>query len=157
MLCCRRKLARIAWWLLIFTVAVLFLSLLKFPVVGTKSHAGSSTGARRRLPEGRSRKRAGLQDAGIEPFLDEANFTIVIQTYKRNDLLYKLLTHYCMFEAVDRIIVVWNNVNVSVPDFLHYMPCGPQLFYLKQTENTIRNRFQPFSQIRTEGAVTRAC
>ena len=146
--CCRRKLVKILCGLFIVTVAVLFLNSLRLPVVGTKSHT-TAAAASRRSP---SRKRAGLQDADIEPFLDEANFTIVIQTYRRNDLLYRLLTHYCKFEAVDRIIIVWNNVNISVPDFLHYIPCGPQLFYLKQLENTIRNRFQPFSQIRTEGA-----
>ena len=85
------------------------------------------------------------------PLIGDANFTLVIQTYQRNDLLHRLLTHYCKYEAVDRIIVVWNNMNETVPDFLHYIPCGPQLFYLEQVENTIRNRFQPFSQIRTEG------
>ena len=143
---------KVVYVLFVVTFAILFLNSLRFPLISTKSHAAPTT-ASRRLPEGRSRKRAGL-DADIEPFLEEANFTIVIQTYRRNDLLHRLLSHYCKFEAVDRIIIVWNNVNVSVPDFLHYMPCGPQLFYLKQLENTIRNRFQPFSQIRTEGALT---
>ena len=81
----------------------------------------------------------------------EDKFTIVMQSYMRNDLLQRLLSHYCKIKVIDRIIIVWNNVNVSVPDFLQNMACNRQLFYLEQHKNTIRNRFQPFSQIRTEG------
>ena len=90
--------------------------------------------------------------AEAELFTDEeANFTVLVQTYKRNDLLFRVLRHYCEIAAVDRIIIVWNNLNTPVPKFLLNMSCGSKLFFMEQRRNTIRNRFQPFAEIRTEG------
>lgn len=145
MVCVRQKLLRAVC--AVFTV--FFIVLMLSASRGRSPLDSGSSSPLKRLP-GRAGKREQLLSQN-DPFLEEANFTLVIQTYKRNDLLHRLLSHYCKFDAVDRIIIVWNNVNESVPDFLHYLPCGPQLFYLKQRENTIRNRFQPFPQIRTEG------
>lgn len=144
MLGARQKLFRMLCAVLTIFLTILLLSATRsrYPL---ESESSLST---KRLP---ARAKRPYSSAFYDPLIGEANFTLIIQTYRRNDLLHRLLTHYCKYEAVDRIIIVWNNVNETVPDFLHYLPCGPQLFYLRQTENTIRNRFQPFPQIRTEG------
>ena len=84
--------------------------------------------------------------------MQEETFTIVIQTYQRMVLLRKLLPHYCNMSCVDRILIVWNNVNVSVPRELSEMPCERAgLIFLPMQRNSVRNRFQPFPDIRTKG------
>ena len=105
----------------------------------------SSTGADLPLP------RVKAVTLASTPSAIEDKFTVVMQSYKRDDLLHRLLKHYCKISLIDRIIIVWNNVNVPVPDFLRNMGCGRERFFLRQSHNTIRNRFQPFPQIRTEG------
>ena len=42
-------------------------------------------------------------------------FTMIMQTYNRTDLLLKLLNHYNGVRHLDRILVVWNNLNVTPP------------------------------------------
>ena len=90
---------------------------------------------------------------GVEDFERSCNYTIVIQTYKRNDILHKVLTHYCKFCDAHRILVVWNNVDQHVPEELSdkAKDCCPMLIFLEQKVNTIRNRFYPFPEIKTEG------
>lgn len=83
------------------------------------------------------------------------NYTIVIQTYKRNNILKEVLKHYCTAPRVDQILVVWNNVGRRVPSFLRKQPCERKLIFLPQERNTIRNRFKPFPEIRTDGELTR--
>ena len=46
------------------------------------------------------------------PGLPEEQFTIVMQTYRREGLLRKVLPHYCNMSLVNRILVVWNNIRV---------------------------------------------
>ena len=89
---------------------------------------------------------------------EEKTFTVVIQTYQRLNLLRRLLPHYCNMSCVDRILVVWNNVNVSVPQELSEMPCSRAgLIFLPMQRNSVRNRFQPFPEIRTKGKQERSC
>ena len=79
------------------------------------------------------------------------SYTIVIQTYKRNNILEEVLRHYCRASRVDQILVVWNNVGETVPSHLSGLGCSHKLLFIPQATNTIRNRFQPFTEIRTEG------
>lgn len=79
------------------------------------------------------------------------NYTLVIQSYKRNKLLKTCLKHYCGAPRVDQILVVWNNVGEDVPKYLRLYPCSVKITFIIQVNNTIRNRFKPFPQLRTEG------
>ena len=88
------------------------------------------------------------------PYRPGERFTIVIQTYRRQQLLRRILPHYCNMSLVDRILVVWNNINTSVPPDLHSLECSrAELKFLPMSRNTVRNRFQPFPQISTEGSL----
>lgn len=90
---------------------------------------------------------------GVEDWNDSCTYTIVIQTYKRNDILHRVLTHYCTFCEAHKILVVWNNVGQRVPKDLSIQAdsCCPTLIFLEQKVNTIRNRFYPYPEIQTEG------
>lgn len=80
------------------------------------------------------------------------NFTIIMQTFERLDLLSMIIPSYCNMSRVDRILIVWNNVNMSIPPELNEMPCDrAELIFIPMKTNRVRNRFQPFSEIRTEG------
>ena len=96
---------------------------------------------------------------GLPPSIGEGKwdstctYTIVIQTYKRNDILHRVLAHYCTFCEAHKILVVWNNVGQPVPKDLSDKAndCCPTLLFLEQTKNSIRNRFYPYPEIQTEG------
>ena len=88
-------------------------------------------------------------------FLD--GFTLIIQTYRRTDLLMKQLEHYSTFPRLHKIIVVWNNIGVKPPveDWKKLVPHSVPVVFLPQDNNTIRNRFKPFKEIETEGPLAR--
>ena len=80
-------------------------------------------------------------------------FTIVIQTCNRTDLLLRLLNDLSAVQGVDRILVVWNNIGI-VPPYELWESLGPhptEVLFLIQLVNRLRNRLQPFEEIRTEG------
>ena len=76
-------------------------------------------------------------------------FTIVVQTYKRTDLLNSVLSHYSSFKKVDKILVVWNNIGSQPPANL--MSGALTRTFLLQKVNNVRNRLQPFPDIQTPG------
>ena len=95
-------------------------------------------------------------NAGVKHnFLE--GFTLIIQTYRRNDLLMRQLRHYSTFPRLHKIIVVWNNVGVKPPvedwdkNATHSVP----VVFLPQDKNTIRNRLKSFKEIETEGLLAR--
>lgn len=84
---------------------------------------------------------------------EEQRFTIVIQTYNRSDILLKLLNHYQAVPHLQRIIIVWNNVGEQTPLKL-WNSLGPHpvpVVFKEQTSNQMRNRLQPFPEIKTDG------
>ena len=89
---------------------------------------------------------------------DSERFTLILQTYNRTDILMKLLNHYCAVPRVDKIIVVWNNIDEQPPleVWIHYAPHPVPVLFLRQHENKMRNRLQPFKQIETKGLYNRA-
>ena len=76
------------------------------------------------------------------PGLPEEQFTIVMQTYRREGLLRKVLPHYCNMSLVNRILVVWNNINTSVPLDLYSLECSrAELIFLQMQKNTDETGF----------------
>ena len=88
------------------------------------------------------------------PEIDPENekFTIVMTTYKRNEILQKVLNHYCRTPQLDKIIVIWNNVGTPVPDFLLNIStsCAVSLKFIEETENKLTRRFKPRPEIETD-------
>ena len=78
---------------------------------------------------------------------------MIMQTYNRTDLLMKLLNHYNGVKHLDRILVVWNNINQTPPiEFWDKLvPHSVEVLFLVQKTNLMRNRLQAFPEIRTEG------
>jgi len=84
---------------------------------------------------------------------EQSRFTVILQTYNRTDILVRLLNHYSAVARLDKIIVVWNNID-ELPPFELWMKFAPHpvpVVFLKQEENKMRNRLKPFSEIETEG------
>ena len=84
----------------------------------------------------------------------DEKFTVVMQTFNRTDLMLRLLNHYSAMRHLDKIVVVWNNVDELPPVELwtSLEPHPVPVLFLPQSENKIQNRLQPFPQIKTEGA-----
>ena len=83
-------------------------------------------------------------------------YTIVVQTYKRNDLLKRFLKHYNhkSFPLLDQIIVIWNNIGVPLEQAMfqtEISQAGVPVTFIVATINSMRNRFQPRPQIQTTG------
>ena len=83
----------------------------------------------------------------------DEEFTIVMLTFNRTDLMLRLLNHYSAMRHLDKIIVVWNNVDELPPAELwaSLEPHPVPVLFLPQSENKIQNRLQPFPQISTKG------
>lgn len=78
-------------------------------------------------------------------------YTVLMPTYRRNDLLVYSLKLHCSCIGVDRIVVIWNNVHETVPQYLVEFPCPVEIIFIQQQRNSLNNRFKPYTQIRTEG------
>ena len=84
--------------------------------------------------------------------VSQNTFTVLFLTYKRTDILGKVLDYHCNFALVDRVIVVWNNVDEpTIPENFTNYNCSKELFFKKPLVNSLNNRFIPYPEIRTEG------
>ena len=78
-------------------------------------------------------------------------FTVIMPTYKRVNLLKKVLKNYCsMSSKIDSIIVVWNDLEEEIPDSIKSFPCEVTIHLKKEKINSLNNRFMPFPEIKTE-------
>ena len=111
-------------------------------------HGGETKAAAISGPQGKFSQRLsdpwGVFSAGASE-----KFTIIVQTYKRTDLLNRVLSHYSSFKNVDKILVVWNNIGSQPPANL--MNGALTRKFLIQKVNNVRNRLQPFPDIQTPG------
>jgi len=87
-----------------------------------------------------------------ETNLEKEKFTIVMTTYKRDEILQKVLNHYCKTPHLNKIIVIWNNIGTPVPGFLLNIStsCAVPLKFVKETENKLTRRFKPRPEIETD-------
>ena len=84
--------------------------------------------------------------------------TVVMLTYKREDILAQLLSHYCnMNDILQQIIVIWNDIEVHVPNNLLTYKCNVKLTFIQSVENKLTNRFLPRDEIATDGINTVSC
>ena len=89
------------------------------------------------------RMESELEDEGV-------NFTSVVMA-SDSDTLQELLDFHCLLPCVQKIIVVWNNLETRVPSRLYNYPCAVNVSILPQRDNSINNQFKPFRQIETDG------
>lgn len=88
----------------------------------------------------------------IQHNLKEDKYTVIMPTFRRTDILRTVLRHYCDFTEIDKIILVWNNVNDRPPyNIGRELKCKCDITVLRQEKNLITNRFRPISYVGTEG------
>lgn len=86
--------------------------------------------------------------------LERERLTLVMLTYKREDLIPRVTRHYCsMTESIESIIVIWNDIGTSIPPSLLQLECEVKLKFIISKENKLTNRFLPREEITTEGGL----
>uniref|UniRef100_A0A0K0FHB0 Exostosin-2 (inferred by orthology to a C. elegans protein) n=1 Tax=Strongyloides venezuelensis TaxID=75913 RepID=A0A0K0FHB0_STRVS len=75
-------------------------------------------------------------------------FTVVILTYNRDQILYSSLERLHQMPYLNKIIVVWNNVNRQPQN--NWPHLHVPIVFINVTKNSLNNRFYPFDQIETE-------
>ena len=83
-------------------------------------------------------------------------YTIMVQTYERNDLLKRFLRDYNhkAFSSLDQIIVIWNNIDKSLePNMFQdeISQAAVPVRFIVPRINSVRNKLQPYPQIQTAG------
>ena len=78
--------------------------------------------------------------------------TMIMLTYKRERVLTFLLNHYCKVKSLHKIIVIWNEVNKSIPTEILEIKdnCITDLHFIQAKENKLTNRFRPRPEIETD-------
>lgn len=83
----------------------------------------------------------------------DKNCTMVMLTYKREKMLPRVLKHYCKVKQLQRILVVWNDIDTPVPPAMFELtkePCHAEIKFLVPRENKLTNRYLPRSEIETD-------
>lgn len=78
--------------------------------------------------------------------------TMVIQTYKRPEILPRVIRHYCTMIIFHKLVVVWNDVNTSIPRAFSDLnkKCVAHVQFVVPKENLLTNRFVPRKEIETD-------
>jgi len=79
-------------------------------------------------------------------------FTIIMQTYKREKTLPNLLLHYCWARYLSKIVVIWNDVGVEIPENILRVKrlCPVPIVFIEETVNKMTNRYKPRPEIETD-------
>lgn len=77
-------------------------------------------------------------------------FTIVILTYERINLLIRTLERLRGLAYLNKILVVWNGINQAPPASLVWPDVGVPIVLVKVDRNSLNNRFLPFDAIETD-------
>ena len=92
-------------------------------------------------------------------FAPSDTFSLIILTFNRSDILFRVLNHYCSMAHLEKVVVVWNNVN-QAPPVKRWEELGPHpvpVRFIVQRENKLRNRLQPFPEIQSAGLFEHGC
>ena len=79
-------------------------------------------------------------------------YTILIPTYKRSASLLDVLDHYCNAANVHKILFIWHNVGMPIPDKVaNYSNCKVPFKFHIPGHNLMSDRFKLTSDVETEG------
>eukprot|EP00794_Sanderia_malayensis_P017248 gene17248-18972_t len=101
-----------------------------------------------------------LTDGSWPPFFvplsQEINrgFTVVILTYNRVHMLFKLMERLSKCQSLSKIIIVWNNPNKSLPLRTFWPVINKPWVVVKSESNKLTNRFYPYKEIETEAVLS---
>ena len=80
---------------------------------------------------------------------DRTKCTLIMQTYRRVANLPRLLTHYCKLNFVDKLLVIYFDVDTPLPDHVLELKdkCATELIFIHEEEDLLCNRFKPRPEI----------
>ncbi|XP_071941883.1 exostosin-2-like [Antedon mediterranea] len=77
-------------------------------------------------------------------------FTAVVLTYNRVESLFKIIREIAKTPSLSKILVVWNNQEMSPPAATTWPKISKPLKVVQTKENKLSNRFYPYDEIETE-------
>ncbi|CEF63813.1 Exostosin-like 3 [Strongyloides ratti] len=75
-------------------------------------------------------------------------FTVVILTYNRDQILYSALERLHQIPYLNKIIVIWNSIDRKPSN--NWPHLHVPIVFINATKNSLNNRFYPYDQIETE-------
>lgn len=88
------------------------------------------------------------------PNYDSAQYTIRVNTFRRNDLLELFLDHYTQCEDVKSIQVVWSDQKYSVPKDIRAKYSKEKVLFEGHTTDRLSNRFKAILPIETDAVLS---
>ena len=80
-------------------------------------------------------------------------FTAVILTYNRLEMLFKVIACVSQARSLSKVVIVWNNQDVSPPKSDLWPSISKPLVVVQTTANHLGNRFYPHAAIETEAVL----
>lgn len=117
-------------------------------VTPSSGHVGTTTRSKTPLEE-----RLQYYTHRINSVRDDGeNCTMVMLTYRRTNVLPKILAHYCSSPRLQRILVIWNDVDTNIPPSITQLAdkCEADLRFIQSQENKLTNRYIPRDEIETD-------
>lgn len=81
-------------------------------------------------------------------------FTMVVLTYDRTELLLKTLNRFKGMAYLNKILVVWNGVRRKPPSDLLWPDVGVPIDVVRVSKNSLNNRFVPYDAIETDAILS---
>ncbi|KAI5474379.1 glycosyltransferase family 64 protein [Pseudohyphozyma bogoriensis] len=84
------------------------------------------------------------------PVVGKYSVALSVNGGERLDYVVQLIEHYWASERVDMVFVTWHNPFLEVPAALTDLVAAGRLKVLKQTSDSLNNRFNPIPDLQTE-------
>lgn len=81
-------------------------------------------------------------------------FTIVLLTYERNQILMRTLERLKGLSYLNKILIVWNGINHPPSSDLVWPDVGVPIQLIKVEQNSLNNRFLPYHTIETDAILS---
>jgi alpha-1,4-N-acetylglucosaminyltransferase EXTL3 len=85
-----------------------------------------------------------------------ARFTLIIQTFNRDEQLLENLLFYSEMTVIDKILIIWNNINRKPPPGLLQLAqdnIKPSIHVIIEEKNSINNRYKARDIIQTDAVM----
>jgi len=88
------------------------------------------------------------------PIDTHTQFTVRVNTFRRNDLLEKFLAHYTTCDEIKEIQVIWSDQENTIPSTLQKQYSSDKVKYEQHDTDKLSNRFRSLLNIPTEGVLS---
>jgi len=75
-----------------------------------------------------------------------ANYSVVLNSYKRHELLRQTTNHYDQCKNIDKIFIHWNEDKPPPQDLTNM----PRVRFVRHPSSSINNRFEPIQELNTD-------